>query len=128
MGVRAEAQAGPSVEVVAGMCRPFFSTTSTCFGFHGGWEDLWAPGTVSVGEWQLVAASFDGTTLRLYVDGVLRTIAILDLSTGPSRMWIGYRAVSPWSDWNNPLRGAIGEIRLYSRVLSDEEIEALYLM
>ena len=97
----------------------------TAIGIGGTWyyvENVDAPAT---GEWHHIMATYDGSNLRLYIDGrevpesptaVSRTI---DVSSGPARIgdYIGggYNA-----------DGTIDEVRIYDRALSTSEIQAIY--
>jgi hypothetical protein len=71
--------------------------------------------------WTHLALTYDGSTLRLYVNGrpVLRIAATgaLAASRGPLR--IGGNSV--WGEW---FRGRIDEVRIYDRALSPSEILA----
>ena len=80
--------------------------------------DLWA-----AGSWHHLAGTFDGTTKRLYLDGVL----VGTQASGPPEydgapVWVG-------ADDNSglalPLDGAADDLRLYSRRLSSAEIATL---
>jgi hypothetical protein len=77
--------------------------------------------TLPVNTWSHLAATYDGTTLRLYVNGSLagsRAVANpLLTSTGALR--IGGNNV-----WGEFFAGRIDEIRLYNRALSAAEIQA----
>jgi hypothetical protein len=79
-----------------------------------------APNTIPVNAWTHLAATWDATTLRLYVNGTqVATRALggtLRTSTGVLR--IGGTGV--WSEW---FRGLIDEVRLYSRALTPAEIQ-----
>ncbi len=70
--------------------------------------------------WSHLAGTYDGTTLRLYVNGTqvgsLATTGAIALSTG--ELWIGGNSV--WSEWFN---GAIDELRVYNRALSAADIQ-----
>jgi hypothetical protein len=71
--------------------------------------------------WTHLAATWDGTTLRLYVNGTQvssRALAgTLPTSAGPLRF--GGNAV--WGEW---YRGRLDEIRVYNRALTAAEIQA----
>jgi hypothetical protein len=70
--------------------------------------------------WSHLATTYDGTTLRLYVNGTqvgsLATTGPIATSTGD--LWIGGNNV--WSEW---FSGAIDEVRVYNRALSASEIQ-----
>ena len=71
--------------------------------------------------WTHVALTYDGTTMQLYVNGVLaasqaRTGSI-QASSNP--LWIGGN--SPYGEY---FQGLIDEIRIYNRALTQAEIQA----
>jgi len=95
----------------------------------GSWVD--GGGMVPTNQWSHCALTFDGTTVRVYVNGTL-TRSIDGLSgtviatTGPFK--IGSRSAlqvsaAPASRFN----GLIDEVSVYSRVLSGAEIRAIYI-
>jgi hypothetical protein len=73
-----------------------------------------------MGEWYHIAASHDGATVKCYLDGVETDSAPMpSIIGGPSSLLIG-------SDgWRDDWIGAIDEVAIYNRGLSDEEV--LYL-
>ncbi len=81
-----------------------------------------APGTgaVPLNTWTHLASTYDGTTLRLYVNGVqVGTKAISgSLLNTPNPLTIGGNAV-----WSEFFSGQIDEVRLYNRALSATEIQ-----
>ena len=72
-------------------------------------------------RWSHLAATYDGTTLRLYVNGTLassRAVSgAMPSSTGPLR--IGGNSV-----WGEYFTGLIDEVRVYNRALSAAEVQA----
>ena len=70
--------------------------------------------------WSHLAATFDGSTHRLFVNGVLvgsnAAAGTLTQTSGPFR--IGGNPV--WGDWFN---GAIDDMRVYNRALSASEVQ-----
>ena len=76
--------------------------------------------TIPAGAWTHVAATYDGTTQRLYVNGTqvstLATTGTIMTSTSPLK--IGGNTI--WSEWFN---GLIDEVRVYGRALSASEIQ-----
>ena len=88
------------------------------------------------GHWHAVAASYDGSTMRLWVDGVLKeTTAVgnyplaYDTSTGDAGLTDVFagQSKSPSGCDESQLRydGQIDEIRVYDRALSQDEISYL---
>jgi len=74
---------------------------------------------LATNTWTHLAATFDGTTLRLYVNGVQQATQALAgnlmISTGALR--IGGNAI-----WGEYFRGQIDDVRIYNRVLTATEI------
>jgi concanavalin A-like lectin/glucanase superfamily protein len=85
-------------------------------------SELWAVGTTkpALNTWTHVAATYDGTTIRLYLNGVQNATraqtGALVASTQPLRL--GGDAI--WSEW---FQGTLDEIRVYNRALSASEIQ-----
>jgi hypothetical protein len=77
--------------------------------------------SLPLNTWTYLAATYDGTLLRLYVNGaeVGSRAASGALQTSTGRLRIGGNAV--WAEW---FAGRIDEVRLYNRALSREEIQA----
>ena len=85
--------------------------------------DYHADGTalVPTAAWTHLAATYDGATLRLYVNGAqvgTRTISGT-LTTSTSALRIGGNVV-----WGEYFNGLIDEVRVYSRVLTAAEIQS----
>lgn len=78
--------------------------------------------TLFANRWYHLAGTFDGTTLRMYLDGVLKTnvacAAPIDTSTLPMRIGSDYVANGPGSLFN----GAVDEVGVWERPLSQSEI------
>lgn len=85
--------------------------------------DRGASGTTAtpLNTWTHLAATYDRTTLRLYVNGTQAGSRALTGSLGTSTgvLRIGGNAV--WSEW---FAGLIDEVRVYNRVLTATEIQA----
>ena len=87
-------------------------------------------GSVSINQWQLISAIWDGSTLKLYKDGILIAsrlkgsfTALWDGDTAKKRETsIGADGAEEYLNWN----GKIDDMRVYSRALSAAEITALY--
>jgi len=74
---------------------------------------------LGVDEWHHLAFTYNGSVLRLYVDGVnvasRRTSTALSTSSLP--LFIGGNAL-----WGEYFKGTIDEVRIYNRALSDGEV------
>ncbi|MEY2580496.1 MAG: large repetitive protein, partial [Ilumatobacteraceae bacterium] len=72
--------------------------------------------------WMHVAATYDGTTMRLYINGVQEaTVA------GPASILSNSQAlgIGAQGDGLSPLQGTIDEVRLLARAMTATEIQAL---
>jgi hypothetical protein len=85
----------------------------------------WLYGTsnlVTGGQWHHVAATYDGATIRLYVDGNLESSFARSgiISTGPSAVTIGARSGA------NYFAGLVDELAVYDHELNALQIKAIY--
>lgn len=80
-------------------------------------------GIVEADKWYLVTVSYDGTSIKHYIDGVLKvTTAVTGTpTTNSSNVFLGFSNTGPY-----PLDGSMDEVRLYNRALSDTEVKLLY--
>jgi chitodextrinase len=81
--------------------------------------DTRAPSPLQLNSWTHLAGTYDGATLRLYLNAKqVSTRSISgNLITSGSALRVGGNAV--WSEWFD---GTIDEVRVYRRVLSSREI------
>jgi len=91
----------------------------------GAYHVLQTPANVlTIGTFQHVAATYDGTTMRIYVDGVekanMPASGTIDPRTDP--FVIGRNVPNPAVVW----QGLIDELELYNRALSQPEIAAIF--
>jgi hypothetical protein len=107
-----------------GTNQAFFIGVSGLNPFCGAWgNDLTSSGvSVTLNSWFHTACVFDGTTAYLYVNGILNTSASKAWNTtNASKTYLG-RQVDNGQYWN----GNIGQVQLYNRVLSAQEIKQNY--
>jgi glucose/arabinose dehydrogenase len=80
-----------------------------------------APAALASGTWTHLASSFDGTTMRMFVNGVqvASTPFAGSVPTSGSPLRIGGNGV--WGEW---FAGLIDEVRVYNRALSAAEVSA----
>lgn len=87
-------------------------------------KTLWGTqGEIKMGTWQHVAATYDGDTMRLYLDGVQigsTQDAIGPVESNPSVAV----AIGDNPNGGRGFDGSIDEVRIYSRALNAEDIEA----
>jgi hypothetical protein len=84
--------------------------------------------TLVVGQWQHIAATYDGATKRLYVDGAQVASGGMAnaLTYDVQPMWIGCDNNS--GTFAMRFNGAIDEVQIYNRALSVAEIQMLAAM
>ena len=77
--------------------------------------------TIPAGSWTHVAATYDGATQRLYVNGAqVSSMAIAGtITTSNNPLKIGGNSI--WAEW---FSGLIDEVRVYNRALTAGEIQA----
>jgi len=74
--------------------------------------------------WLFLVGTYDGTTMKLYVNGNLesQTLVSGSLNENSSQLLIGTRLNLP----ADTFQGIIDDVRIYNRALTSEEIELLY--
>jgi hypothetical protein len=79
-------------------------------------------GTAAVPQntWTHLAATHDGATLRLYVNGVQ---AASQAVTGTIRTSSGALSIGGNAVWGEYFRGRLDEVRVYNRALSAAEVQ-----
>lgn len=90
---------------------------------NGSYYNLYSTSTVNDNKWHNGVATWDGTTMKIYVDGVLEaSMAGANPTSGGNGISnIGYN-IQAGSYFN----GSISSVRVYSRALSQAEVTALY--
>ncbi len=89
--------------------------------------DLFGTRNVNDGQWHHVAATYDGSTASLYVDGTLDVShpASGQIAQNSLPLYIGGDSQPP-SGHTYLFKGSIDEVSLYNRALSSNEIAAIY--
>jgi arabinan endo-1,5-alpha-L-arabinosidase len=82
------------------------------------------------GQWHLIVGSYDGQFQKLYIDGKLdnkwKMKKRVPMKHNDNVLTIGRLAVMEVPPYDKPFfDGLIDEVRLYNRVLSDEEVQML---
>jgi hypothetical protein len=92
--------------------------------YYSGWgaPNLLTGKQICDGVWHQCVASFDGTNMNLYVDGVFQIAQALTSNRLNTRGTIGVRVDLGNELWN----GGLDDIRIYSRALSSNDIAQLY--
>jgi hypothetical protein len=81
-------------------------------------------GTLPINTWSYVTWVKDGTTASIYINGVLSKSGISAPSSLGSSGNTNY--ISTYDGTNQPWRGNLDEVEIYSRVLDQTEIESRY--
>jgi hypothetical protein len=96
-------------------------TTQPAGNVFSGTDQFTSGGSIPLNAWSFLAATYDGSTLRLYVNGTevgnLPIAGSILASTGPLR--IGGNTV--WREW---FKGSIDDVRVYDRALSAAEVQS----
>ena len=93
------------------------------------WKEAAAESRLPVGEWHHVCGVYDGTELRVYVDGKLQGATPLK---GPIRddarygSRIGCALRWPECTWDYHLHGTLADVRVYDRALTADQIAEHY--
>jgi len=83
---------------------------------------LLSPGTYNDGQWHFVCGTFDGSTMRLYVDGQLSgSQSVAYSATNTANFRIGAS-----SSLNSAFIGTIDDVGIYDRPLTETEVNILY--
>ena len=81
-------------------------------------------GSITGSVWQFVAATYDGSNVRIYIDGVLSggpTAHAAGMVTGSVDLYIGETDTTPTFDWD----GEMAYVHYYDRALSLVELQAI---
>jgi hypothetical protein len=88
--------------------------------FIGGEQNAVGSAPLPLDQWSHLAVTYDGSSLRLYVDGSLVSTAAVSGSIEPSSGPLRIGGNSVWDEW---FAGLIDEVRVYNRALSQSEIQ-----
>jgi hypothetical protein len=82
--------------------------------------DVTGPAAIALNVWTHLAASYDGTAFKLYVNGIQVTSRAVSgsVATSTSPLRLGGNKI-----WGEYFAGVIDEVRIYNRALSAAEIQ-----
>jgi hypothetical protein len=83
--------------------------------------------TVTLNSWAHLVGTYDGTTARLYVDGVQAGSTTTGSSINTTRAF-GIGATNSGGSWAGFFPGSIDEVAVYTAALSQARIQAHYLL
>ncbi|MDD4712945.1 MAG: right-handed parallel beta-helix repeat-containing protein [Bacteroidales bacterium] len=107
------------------------ATGTIAFGLsNNGTASKWLSTTDTIirDVWTYITATFDGTTMKIYLNGALNT----SVAAGFSTIFVptGDIHIGNWqttaTTWELPFKGAIDEVKIYDNALSISEIKTLY--
>jgi hypothetical protein len=90
--------------------------------FWGASVDVPAKATLITNKWQMLTATYDGTTLKIYQDGEELVAKPITLTDAKPEMNVA--PMSPWNDGGH-LGGRIALFTLWDKTLTVQEIKAL---
>jgi hypothetical protein len=96
----------------------------------GAHADVWTTNTVPLNQWTHVAATYDGSTMKVYLNGQFQSQAAFPYGIFPGTGDLAIGAMVggvPAGQNSYPFSGRIDEPAIYSRALSAAEIRALYV-
>ena len=79
--------------------------------------------TIPLNEWKHLAARYNGSELRIFIDGTIETAATAataSLAATTAALWMGYYDAA-----NHHLNGYLDDVSIYDTALSDAEITKL---
>ena len=96
------------------------------FGFNGGCgnADLNSGVVPVAGQWYHVVGTYDGATIKIFVNGVLQNSQALVTTIGNNAfpLYLGENSQATGRNWN----GDIDEIKIFDRELPDTEVLSMY--
>jgi len=97
-------------------------TSPNSWAFTYGNKQIYVSNTLTVAKWQHVVGTYDGTDVKLYVDGIERGfVTQTGLSSNPS-----YSLRIGSNNGNGYFNGIIDNVLVYNRALSSDEVKQLY--
>ena len=90
-------------------------------GNNGAWTEMNTAAILNAATWYHLAATYDGSKMRMYVDGLIvdslnATISVGGSATTP--LTIGYQPIYAGRNWS----GRIDEVRIWNKTLTASEI------
>jgi hypothetical protein len=110
-----------STDLVYGLYAANDAGVPTTHVYNGGHTMLAGTSGLALDTWTHLASTYDGSTLRLYVNGTQVASRALSGSAAASSqaLYIGGNAL-----WGEYFQGVIDDVRVYSKALTGSEIQA----
>jgi len=93
----------------------------------GGWHSITANSNIVLNEWSLITGTWDGSSLNIYVNGILKGSNQNLPAGGLDQLGFGSTRIGMW--WHQDPQffiGKMNDIRIYERALSDKDVIKLY--
>ena len=87
--------------------------------FVGNNADVKSNSSIKLGEWSLVTETYDGTNIRIYLNGKLDKKQAMVINTQPG---IGRIGTHVWPQLQERFVGTIDEVSIYNRELNAKEV------
>lgn len=107
-----------------------FTVAATGDDLTGPYMNVLSTNLVAPNQWTHVAATYDGSTMKVYVNGRFENQAAFPYGIYPGTNDLAIGAVvggDPAGQYSYPFPGLIDEPAIYNRALSEAEILAIYL-
>lgn len=107
---------------------PNLKTWTFCLsnGIDGGQECLESNFQFELGQWYHVTTTYDSNQMKFYVNGELTNSSFSDLVVAYSNLPLRVGSAAP--SLNQNFHGAVDELRIYNRALSNGEVLNLYYL
>jgi hypothetical protein len=105
--------------------RQYWNTGQANFTLRGtaSGDELASGYNVNDDSWHLLTGTYDGTTRKIYIDGILRN-SVGDSGSIAENDYLLLIGANPW---NSYYTGAIDDVRLYNYALTAEEVALQYV-
>jgi hypothetical protein len=95
--------------------------------YQGSWRILTSTATVPLNEWHHLVATWDGATMRLYLDGVADSATLANSTAmSPNTNNLTFGKADDSTVASGYYKGALDEVAIWSRALHLEEVKQLY--
>lgn len=94
---------------------------------NGGQRQTGALGTIPIGAWTHVVGTYDGTTMRIYINGSLSYSSDVEgggITADSNVLRIGAQTASGML----PFEGKVSDVQIFESVLTDSEVFQLYAL
>ncbi len=95
---------------------------------QAGWYNIYSPDNVTLNTWTHIVGTWDGTNLKIYVNGVLKNLSVTITGVLPSTGLSGYVLGKRHDSFNShyTFGGVVDEARIYNRAFTQADVTALY--